>query len=109
MTKSLIAVVIVLAFGGAAASQAQPAKKNMSAASAEKTGAGVGVIRSIDAKTGAVTIQHEPIAAMGWPAMTMSFHATSPAVMHAAKVGQKVAFEVRVSGADAEVTSIRPR
>ena len=34
---------------------------------------GVGVVKSVDAKAGTVVIQHDPIAALKWPAMTMSF------------------------------------
>lgn len=108
MTKAIL-FALSLTLVTTAAVQAQPAKMNMPTGSAAKTGTGVGVIRAIDLKMGAVTIQHEPIAAVGWPAMTMAFKARTPAVMRAAKVGQKVDFGVRVSGADAEVTSIKPR
>lgn len=108
MTKSILAAALAVALGAIASAQAQPMK--MPAASTPaKIGTGVGVIRAVDPKTGMVTIQHEPIAAIGWPAMTMSFRPASPAVMHAAKVGQKVAFGVRVSGRAAEVTSIKPK
>lgn len=108
MTKSILAAVLALAFGVAASAQAQPMK--MPAASgAAKTGTGVGVIRAVNPKTGMVTIQHEPIAAIGWPAMTMSFKARTAAVLTAAKVGQNIIFGVSVSGANAEVTSIKRR
>lgn len=34
---------------------------------------GVGVLKAVNAKDGKVQIAHEPIAALGWPAMTMWF------------------------------------
>ncbi len=97
-----------LAFAGAGAVQAAPMKgMAMGAGTAAKTGSGVGVIKAVDAKAGTVTIQHGPIPAVGWPAMTMAFRARPAALLKSAKVGQKVAFGVRVSGALAEVTSLR--
>lgn len=74
-----------------------------------KTGTGVGVVKAVDARAGTVTLQHGPIPAVGWPAMTMAFKATSPAVMQAAKPGQTVLFGVRVTGTKAEVTSIQQK
>ena len=108
MTKALISALALTLVTNAAA-QAQPAKMNMPRASPVRTGTGIGVIRSIDPKAGTVTIQHEPISGIGWPAMTMAFRASSPAVMNAAKIGQRVVFGVRVAGARAEVTSINSR
>src|SRR3546814_5733898 len=32
---------------------------------------GVGVVKAIDTAKGAITLQHEAIAAIGWPAMTI--------------------------------------
>lgn len=53
---------------------------------------GTGVVKSIDAAAGKVTIAHGPIAALNWPAMTMAFSA-SPQLLAAAKEGQRVRFE----------------
>ena len=44
-------------------------------ASAVRTGKGTGFIKAIDARAGTVTLQHGPIAGLGWPAMTMTFKA----------------------------------
>lgn len=38
----------------------------------------VGVVKAIDAANGKVTIEHEPIAALQWPAMTMRFTFKDP-------------------------------
>ena len=102
----------VIALAVASAASAQPAKpadmKGMAMpATATKTGKGVGVITEIDAKTSTLTIKHEPIATLGWPAMTMSFHAKSPELLKGLKVGQKVGFDANQGSGLPEVTAIR--
>ena len=74
-----------------------------------KTGTGVGVITAIDARAGTVTVKHEAIADVGWPAMTMTFTAKPASVLNGAKVGERVRFGVSLSDAGADVTSIRPQ
>lgn len=67
---------------------------------------GSGQIKSVDAKAGTVTIHHNPIPALGWPAMTMTFKAT-PEALKAAKAGQTVAFSVNPQ--TNEVVAIQPK
>ncbi|APG04260.1 copper-binding protein [Luteibacter rhizovicinus DSM 16549] len=69
---------------------------------------GVGVIKAVDTTKGTVTLQHEAISAMGWPAMTMVFKVASPDLLSAAKVGDRVHFGLRPSGMGGTVTSIMP-
>lgn len=105
-----IAILISLAMAGAASAQGMAGMKAGPASkpsTAPKTGTGIGVIKAVDARAGTVTIQHGPIPAVGWPAMTMAFKARPASLLKAAKVGQKVAFGVRVSGSLSEVTSLR--
>jgi Cu(I)/Ag(I) efflux system protein CusF len=78
-------------------------------APAEKTRQVVGVITTIDEKSGKVAIRHSPIPAVQWPAMTMTFRATPPTLLNGVRVGQSVIFDVRTKGMDAEVTSLRSR
>ncbi|CAN7609531.1 copper-binding protein [Phenylobacterium sp. LjRoot225] len=73
---------------------------------AAKTVEGVGQIKSIDAKTGSVSLHHGPIASLGWPAMTMSFKAT-PEVLKTAKAGQTVKFTLQP--ADNLLVAIQPQ
>jgi Cu/Ag efflux protein CusF len=75
--------------------------------SAAKTGTGVGTVTAVDKAAGTITIQHEAIPAVDWPAMTMAFKANPSSLLDKAKVGQKVTFGVSVKGSDAEVTSIQ--
>ncbi|MBL8552876.1 MAG: copper-binding protein [Phenylobacterium sp.] len=69
---------------------------------------GAGVVKKIDAKAGSVTLQHGPIAALNWPAMTMAFKA-DPALLKTVKVGQQVAFTVKTGGAAPEAVAIQPK
>lgn len=71
-----------------------------------KTGKGVGEIIEIDTKAGTLTLKHDAIPAVGWPAMTMTFKANPASLLTGLKVGEKVAFDVSVKGSDAEVTAI---
>jgi len=67
---------------------------------------GVGVIKVIDATQGTITLQHEAIASIHWPAMTMPFKVASPDLLKHVKVGDKVQFGLRPAGMASTVTSI---
>lgn len=69
---------------------------------------GVGVVKMIDAAQGTITLQHEAIAAIGWPAMTMPFKVAAPELLTHAKVGDKVQFALRQAGAASTLTAIHP-
>ncbi len=77
--------------------------------SAAKHGQGKGVIKAIDGKAGTLTIQHGPIPAVGWPAMTMTFKAKPAALLKGLKVGQTIGFDTTVRGMAADVTAVRPQ
>lgn len=67
---------------------------------------GVGVVKKLDARGGSVTLQHGPIAALNWPAMTMTFKA-DPSLLQSVKAGDKVEFVLK-AGASPEVISLKP-
>lgn len=67
---------------------------------------GNGTVTAIDKTTGAVTIDHGPIAEANWPAMEMEFKATPEALLDTLKVGDKVSFELKLGGGTGEVTAI---
>ena len=69
------------------------------------TGKGQVVLISKD-KT-KVTLRHEPIPAIRWPAMTMEFKVKSGALLAKTKVGDKVQFTLVPNGIDYIVTSIK--
>jgi Cu(I)/Ag(I) efflux system membrane fusion protein len=49
-----------------------------------------GIIEAIDA--GSVTFSHQPVPALGWPAMTMAFHVADPALIRGYRRGDTVRF-----------------
>ena len=69
-------------------------------------GKGSGTVTSVDAVTGKITLDHGAIPAVGWPAMKMGFSA-KPDLLKSVAVGDRVAFDVTVSGSAGEVTAIR--
>lgn len=77
-------------------------------APAEPESRGVGVIQSVDTANGKVTIAHEPIEALGWPAMTMGFSVARPELLTDVKSGQRVDFTLRGRDMSAVITSIKP-
>ncbi len=113
MRSQVLSLAVVLAFSGIAAATAAPAKsmadmKGMSMpASAAKTGKGLGVITQIDPKESTITIKHQPIPSLGWPAMTMGFHAKSPTLLKGLKVGETIGFDANQGSGLPEVTAIR--
>lgn len=70
---------------------------------------GVGVVTAVDPRGGTATIHHGPISGLNWPAMTMTFKATSPSVLEGVKVGQSVRFQLMKMGDVIQLTSIHPR
>ena len=53
-----------------------------------------------------VTISHEAIQSLGWPAMTMTFTAKDAALLNGIKPGDRVSFAFTKSGSTSTLTSI---
>lgn len=51
-----------------------------------------GIIKSIDWTNTAVTIAHDPVESLHWPAMTMNFKVVDAAMLHAVKPAQRIDF-----------------
>ncbi|MFA6115522.1 MAG: copper-binding protein [Sphingomonas sp.] len=75
------------------------------AATAPIMAKGHGTVTVIDKAAGTITLDHGPIPEAKWPAMTMAFKA-APAITDAAKVGDKVDFDLTLTGSAGEVTAI---
>ncbi|MEW5967440.1 MAG: efflux RND transporter periplasmic adaptor subunit [Pseudomonadota bacterium] len=54
---------------------------------------GEGTVESVDLKTGAITLNHGPIASLKWPAMSMEFTLANASLAQKLKPGDRVAFE----------------
>lgn len=105
--RAFVVCITTLGLASAASAQTINPMPGVSAA-AVKTGKGVGVVTALDPKAGKVTIKHGPIPALGWPGMTMTFRA-APALLRTTRIGQTVAFDVRMRGTNAEVTAVMRR
>lgn len=66
-----------------------------------------GVVKSVDAEKGTLTVAHGPIATLNWPAMTMSFKSPDKAALREIKPGAKLDFEFEQRGKDYVITKIR--
>ena len=69
-----------------------------------ETHSATGTVTTVSA--GNVTIAHEPVATIQWPAMTMTFAADDAAMLQGIKPGDRVSFAFRESGDGATLTSI---
>ena len=53
----------------------------------------VGVLNAVDVASGTVTISHEPVASLKWPAMKMDFVLANPSMVAGVEPGAAVEFE----------------
>ena len=56
---------------------------------------GEGVVNAVDPDGGTIKLEHGPIAALNWPAMTMTFKVESSAVLSGVNVGDSVHFVLK--------------
>ncbi|WP_454887733.1 copper-binding protein [Sphingomonas oryzagri] len=78
------------------------------AATAPIKAKGHGTVTAIDKAAGTITLDHDAIPEAKWPAMTMAFKA-SPAITDTVKLGDKVDFDLTLTGSAGEVTAITKR
>jgi Cu/Ag efflux protein CusF len=83
-----------------------PMDKNMPCAN--QTAQGTGVVEAVDTAKGTVTINHQAIPSIQWPAMIMTFKADPLSLLKDVKVGEEVKFTVHPAGKDSTVTAISP-
>ena len=68
--------------------------------------AAIGVVRKVDAAQGKVTVQHEPVEALGWPGMTMAFGVKDAKLLAGLAPGRKVRFAFVHEGPRYVITAI---
>jgi len=107
MKTVMMTITAILLTAPVAEAQAGTPMASMAMKPAAKTGSGVGMVKSIDARAGTVTIAHGPIPGVGWPAMTMTFKAAPPVVKGIAP-GKKIAFDLSVTDSAAVITRVKP-
>jgi len=81
---------------------------NMAMPGEARKAKGIGTVTAIDKAAGKITLDHQAIPEVGWPAMTMTFDA-KPAVLGGITVGDSVAFDVTIRGSAGEITSVTKR
>lgn len=81
----------------------------MSTAAPAVTGpiTGVGVVTAVDATAGTVSLDHEPINAIQWPAMSMQFRAENPTMLSNIAVGDHVSFTLKSATETSMITAIQ--
>ena len=105
-------IIVVLAFASASAFAQSTDMKGMDMKgvgmdkTAPATHKGVGVVKNINAADGIVTLAHEPIKSLNWPAMTMGFKVKDKKLIDNVAPGSKVEFTLVQSGKDYVITSI---
>ena len=67
-----------------------------------------GIVTAIDEEAGTITIDHGPVPAVEWPAMTMAFEADE-ASRQGVAVGDEVTFDFRMTDSGSRITSISKR
>lgn len=77
----------------------------MAAEDSAKAVHGTGTVTATDKAAGTITIDHGPIPAANWPAMTMAFTA-KPALIDSVKRGDKISFDLSLKGGAGELTGI---
>ncbi len=90
---------------------AQPTQAASAGTSSSQTQAtaseGIGVVDEVDAAKGIVTISHEPIKSLNWPAMTMDFVVKDKKVLAKLAKGKKVHFTFIEQRGDYLITKVK--
>jgi Cu(I)/Ag(I) efflux system protein CusF len=103
---AVLSTASLASVAGSAPASHGAAHDHAASASADKAYSGVGIVRKVDAAQGKVTLQHEPIESLGWPAMTMAFHVKDGHLLAGLEAGRKVHFAFVQQGSQYVITSI---
>ena len=111
-TSRMLTALLATSFVAAAAAAEGPSGMKMPGMqmsgapnTQEKLGHTTGKVVQIDAAHSKITIAHRPVAALGWPAMTMTFQ-SSPQQLKGIRAGDQVDFEFSVRGGTAVIERI---
>lgn len=65
------------------------------------------VVKAVDVPEGRVTLAHEPVESLNWPAMTMRFSVRERKLFEYLVIGKKVGVEFVQQGSDYVVTRVK--
>jgi Cu(I)/Ag(I) efflux system protein CusF len=104
----LLFVSLPLAASAAGHSAHDHSGRSMSVerAEAERVYTTVGVVQAVHEAEGKVTLNHQPVPALNWPAMTMRFSLESPDQLEGLKPGDRVRVFFRNEGRTAIIVEI---
>lgn len=107
INATFLALGLSLTFPVLADDMGGMSNKGMKPAAAKTaTAHGTGVVTAIDTAAGTVTLSHQPIQELRWPAMTMGFKVARPELLRGLVVGAKVKFDLQGSGMNHVITAI---
>lgn len=66
-----------------------------------------GTVTKVDSDTGTVTVAHEPVKSLKWPAMSMGFKVKDKMLLEKFTVGREVQIKFEQEGKDFVVTSVK--
>lgn len=110
LRSATLAMLLALAFPGAAAAQAGHDAHHAGARPAAEAAAewATGTVRKVDEVAGKLTIAHGPLKALDMPPMTMAFRAADAAMLDRVAAGDEVRFTVARIGGVLTVTALEP-
>ena len=109
--KALLTSMMVALIAGTPAFAADMGDMKMNAPSSMQGGGkhqtvqGTGVVKSVDPDKGSITLAHQAIPALGWPAMTMRFKIDRQ-IASTVKPGQHVTFELVPNAMGGTITNV---
>jgi Cu(I)/Ag(I) efflux system protein CusF len=89
-----------------ALSLAVPAASHAQSAGAQAAHKATGVVKKVDPKAGTVTMAHDPVKSLNWPAMTMGFTVKDKALLDKLQAGKKVEFDFVQQGRNYVITGV---
>jgi Cu/Ag efflux protein CusF len=81
--------------------------KEQGASNAPTVHTTTGVVKAADPAKGTVTLAHEPVPSLKWPAMTMGFAVNDKSLFDKLGVGKEVAVEFVQQGSNYIVTAVK--
>jgi len=102
--KTLNIAIVIFSLAVPAAAFAQAGQMQGMAMGQPATGTKVavhhatGVVKSVDAGSGKVTLEHGPVKTLNWPAMTMTFDVEDKGLLDKLSVGKHVQVEFEKRG-----------
>ena len=76
-------------------------------ASTQATHPAKATVKNVDEKAGTVTLAHDPVASLNWPAMTMKFKVKDKMLLKKLSVDKSVDVQFVKEGDDYVVTSVK--